>query len=121
MLLLPASAFHAPPGSGMWRRGAALEKASSSGTPSTPLFMMAQPHDGMHQTRRAHLGLLAGAALESPAFAEGKAAGGRLAGVTLDASQDVIHPASLLGQWQCQRVVTLVEGDAGQAALVWKV
>ncbi|KAJ1492133.1 hypothetical protein T484DRAFT_1881603, partial [Baffinella frigidus] len=126
-LLLPASAFHAPLGTGLWGRGAALEKFSSSGTPSTPLgplFMMAQPRDCMHQDRRAHLGLLAGAALASaaPAFAEGKGApsGGRLAGEKpLDPSKDVIFPAWLLGEWQCQRVVALVEGDAGQAALVW--
>eukprot|EP00555_Chaetoceros_dichaeta_P012762 CAMPEP_0198257086 /NCGR_PEP_ID=MMETSP1447-20131203/6844_1 /TAXON_ID=420782 /ORGANISM="Chaetoceros dichaeta, Strain CCMP1751" /LENGTH=352 /DNA_ID=CAMNT_0043943893 /DNA_START=232 /DNA_END=1290 /DNA_ORIENTATION=+ len=34
---------------------------------------------------------------------------------------DAIYPSSLLGLWQCQRVVVLVEGDKDQARLAWKV
>ena len=36
-----------------------------------------------------------------------------------DPSQDVIHPASLLGEWICQRQITVVEGNTEQAGLVW--
>ena len=32
---------------------------------------------------------------------------------------DVIFPASSLGSWTCQRIVTSVEGDTGQAELAW--
>lgn len=33
---------------------------------------------------------------------------------------DVIYPSSMEGVWNCRRVVTLVEGDAGQAELAWR-
>lgn len=32
---------------------------------------------------------------------------------------DVLFPPSLLGYWRCERAVTLVEGDAAQAAGAW--
>lgn len=32
----------------------------------------------------------------------------------------VIFPASMEGDWQCERVVTSIEGDAGQAELAWR-
>ena len=34
--------------------------------------------------------------------------------------EDVIYPSSMAGLWKCRRVVTSVEGDAGQAELAWK-
>ena len=34
---------------------------------------------------------------------------------------DVLYPASMAGPWQCQRVVTQVDGDAGQAAQAWRI
>jgi hypothetical protein len=80
--------------------------------------------------RREHLKkacLIAGSALATgvPVHSEVKMApaalgGGQLTSEGLDPAQDVIHPASLVGEWQCQRVVTMVEGDAGQAVTVWK-
>jgi hypothetical protein len=33
---------------------------------------------------------------------------------------DVIYPSSMEGRWNCRRVVTSVEGDAGQAELAWR-
>lgn len=33
---------------------------------------------------------------------------------------DVIYPSSMVGPWKCRRVVTSVEGDAGQAELAWR-
>ncbi len=33
---------------------------------------------------------------------------------------DVIYPRSMEGRWRCRRVVTSVEGDAGQAELAWR-
>ena len=36
-----------------------------------------------------------------------------------DPSQDVIHPASLMGEWICQRQIIVVEGNTEQAELVW--
>lgn len=35
-------------------------------------------------------------------------------------AEDVIYPPSMLGPWQCQRVVKLVEGDKDQALVSWK-
>lgn len=32
---------------------------------------------------------------------------------------DVIFPSSMLGRWQCQRIIASVEGDAGQAEVAW--
>jgi hypothetical protein len=34
---------------------------------------------------------------------------------------DVLYPSSMAGLWQCQRVVTQVDGDAGQAAQAWRI
>ena len=34
--------------------------------------------------------------------------------------KDVIFPGSMPGLWKCRRVVTSIEGDAGQAELGWK-
>lgn len=34
--------------------------------------------------------------------------------------QDVIYPSSMVGLWNCRRVVTSVEGDSGQAELAWR-
>ena len=39
---------------------------------------------------------------------------------TVPSNTDVIYPASLEGSWKCQRIVTSVEGDAGQAEVAWR-
>ena len=73
--------------------------------------------------RRKHLqhGLWASAGLlaTAPASARSLPGGARLSDMHPNESQDVIHPASLLGLWECERVVKVVEGDAEQAELVW--
>ena len=33
---------------------------------------------------------------------------------------DVVYPSSMEGSWKCRRVVTLVEGDTGQAEVAWR-
>ena len=81
------------------------------------------------RTAAAQAGLLAGAALcgahpvlaaaRRPPLAGNLNGGGGRLDRQPDPSTDVIHPASLLGEWICQRKVTLVEGNAEQAELVW--
>ena len=48
------------------------------------------------------------------------AAGSRLSDLVASESEDVIHPSSLLGVWDCKRVVKAVEGDSEQAAFIWQ-
>jgi len=36
-------------------------------------------------------------------------------------ANDVIYPASMAGTWQCQRVVTQVDGDSAQALGAWRI
>eukprot|EP00290_Baffinella_frigidus_P029648 CAMPEP_0180229242 /NCGR_PEP_ID=MMETSP0987-20121128/25355_1 /TAXON_ID=697907 /ORGANISM="non described non described, Strain CCMP2293" /LENGTH=65 /DNA_ID=CAMNT_0022193815 /DNA_START=53 /DNA_END=247 /DNA_ORIENTATION=+ len=55
MLMLPASAFHAPPPSAFLGGQQTVSSAGTPHTPRGPLSMTAQPHACMHQDRRAHL------------------------------------------------------------------
>ena len=54
-----------------------------------------------------------------PAQVKSAPAGGRLSNLASE-SEDVIHPSSLLGVWDCKRVVKAVEGDSEQAAFIWQ-
>ena len=84
----------------------------------------------VHEGRRAHIvhtGLVVGVVLvgfpeRSNAERERAAEVERLAGMRSQApaAGDIIHPASLLGMWQCERVVSAVEGNAEQASQVWQ-
>ena len=51
---------------------------------------------------------------------EGIGSGLDLTTSTVPSNTDVIYPASSLGSWTCQRIITSVEGDAGQAEVAWR-
>lgn len=51
---------------------------------------------------------------------EGIGGGFDLTTSTTSNGVDVIYPASMEGRWKCQRFVTSVEGDAGQAEIAWR-
>jgi len=116
-LLLPfVAAFHVP-----------LEGLLRSALPmlgeSRARRMHAHAPNMQLQPRLPRRGMLVGAALlVSGREAQAKGvppAAGALANMRPDPTQDIIFPASLLGDWQCERRVTSVEGDSEQAALVW--
>jgi hypothetical protein len=54
-----------------------------------------------------------------PAQVKSAPAGGRLSDLASE-SEDVIHPSSLLGVWDCKRVVKALNGDSEQAAFIWQ-
>jgi len=51
---------------------------------------------------------------------EGIGGGFDITSSTTIKGKDVIFPESMAGLWKCRRVVTSIEGDAGQAELAWK-
>jgi len=111
-LLLPfVAAFHVP-FEGVRMLGESRARRMHAHAPNMQL-----------QPRLPRRGMLVGATLlVSGREAQAKGvppAAGALANMRTDPTQDIIFPASLLGDWQCQRRVTSVEGDSEQAALVW--
>jgi hypothetical protein len=121
VLLTPiftASAFQVPSG------GRAIEiirkQQRSSHQGSTCRLKM------QSMQRRAYLvraGILARAAFEARDGVLASGVPARLESSRVDASlgsTDLIHPASLLGAWQCQRKIASVEGNAGEALLMWR-
>ena len=56
----------------------------------------------------------------SVARVEGIGGGFDIRTSTTTKGNDVIYPASMVGLWNCRRVVTSIEGDSGQAELAWK-
>ena len=93
---------------------ALLKAAASAAVPRRLVVGAAAP---------AALGGICGAAASA---APPAALGGIGGGVNLAAAPrpggpgDTIFPASLLGLWECERRVTSVDGDSGQARVVWK-
>lgn len=131
MVLVYASAFQAPPYATRSVGSGVAPRSSSS-----PLCGAERPGRGGRSIaghlyskiqlsgRREHLiRLMTGAvlttAVDAASAKDSLPGSGRLADMKADATTDVIHPASLLGTWDCERAVKVVEGDAEQAALVW--
>ena len=59
--------------------------------------------------RRRTLLHFAGAALTAPRVLS-----------AVPAEDDLIHPASLVGEWQCQRLITSIEGNSDEALRAWQ-
>ena len=74
-----------------------------------PTMADANTHRGRLRTVRRSLLHFAGAALTAPRVLS-----------AVPGEDDLIHPASLVGEWQCQRLITSIEGNSDEALRAWQ-
>ncbi len=101
-----------------WNRRCAIRHLRLLSAPSIALMTIPKVSNAVI-TNRISQGIPVQGIGGSYTRVEGVGSGFDIRTSTTVKGQDVIYPSSLVGLWNCRRVVTSVEGDSGQAKLAW--